>query len=257
MMWKVIGQSATGMAHKQIDKGCDDANMYKTIGKGPTKSILLAAVSDGAGSAMKSADGAQLAVATVISAAENMFEASDYEPLSESDLIALAEYVHEAIAELAQKDGYYGIEEYACTLLFAAITPNSAAYIQIGDGVIITSDGGDGYGYVWWPDNGEYLNTTSFITDLDYMANLRVKVVASDIKHISLLTDGLQQLTLNYEHKTVHKPFFDNLIQVLKQAQLPEHLEILNRKLNEYLQSDAINNRTDDDKTIILASRQL
>jgi hypothetical protein len=53
----------------------------------------------------------------------------------------------------------------------------------------------------------------------------------------------------------VHQPFFANLFPALRRAENEEHLSILNERLAAYLSGDAINGRTDDDKTLLLATR--
>jgi len=75
------------------------------------------------------------------------------------------------------------------------------------------------------------------------------------IKEIAIFTDGLQLLTLNNESLSVHQPFFQDLFKWLRMATQEEHLQVLGRKLGEYLNSEPINNRTDDDKTLFLATR--
>jgi len=55
--------------------------------------------------------------------------------------------------------------------------PSGGGALQIGDGVIVVSDGGDGWSWLFWPPPGEYVNTTRFLTDEDSMQVLEVRPV--------------------------------------------------------------------------------
>jgi hypothetical protein len=56
--------------------------------------------------------------------------------------------------------------EFACTLLGAVVGQDRAAFFQIGDGAIVVSNRAepDDYGWVFWPQHGEFANQTNFIT---------------------------------------------------------------------------------------------
>ena len=51
------------------------------------------------------------------------------------------------------------IKDYACTLLGVVAANDHALCFQIGDGCIVTGDGSR-YHTTFWPDQGEYANTT-------------------------------------------------------------------------------------------------
>jgi hypothetical protein len=69
-----------------------------------------------------------------------------------------------------------------------------------------------------------------------------------------VLTDGLQMLSLVYASKQVHDPFFEPMFTVLRSAE-SEALQQLDDQLHRFLDSPEVNNRTDDDKTLVLATR--
>ena len=69
---------------------------------------------------------------------------------------------------------------------------------------------------------------------------------------LALLTDGLQMLALRFADKSVHGPFFLPMFQALRAA---ESASALQTPLRDFLNSPAVNRRTDDDKTLILATR--
>jgi hypothetical protein len=135
------------------------------------------------------------------------------------------------------------------------IFPNKACFLQVGDGAIIRNDGTGHFTWLWWPQNGEYQNTTAFLIDDPNFANLKTRVIEERIDEVAVFSDGLQMLALNNETETVHQPFFKDLFKWLRLAKENEHIAILDKKLADYLAGDIINNRTDDDKTLLLATR--
>ena len=141
--------------------------------------------------------------------------------------------------------------QLACTLLAAIVGENWAAFAQIGDGVIVF-DGPEGYELAFWPDNGEYANTTRFLTEDDYRANLRIEIVERHVTELAVLTDGLQMLALDFGQAKVHDRFFAPLFRTLKNG--PDE-ETLRASLLEFMDSKRVNDRTDDDKTLLLATR--
>jgi hypothetical protein len=140
--------------------------------------------------------------------------------------------------------------ELACTLLAAVLDTECAVLSQIGDGAIIYRDGG-GYQIAFWPQSGEYANTTNFLTDGAFEDHVLVRLVAPGPDGIALLTDGLQPLALHYATQTAHAPFFDPMLDALRLEMDPDRLR---DPLNQFLASRAVCERTDDDKTLVLAA---
>ena len=252
MIWKAIGQSVIGSSHVQMSKICEDAIQYKVINPGTDYETLIGFVSDGAGSAKHAAEASLLAVQMGCSIAGSWVEKQ--QEIDETNFIFLAERIYDEFAQLAEI-AKVAINEYSCTLLGFVILPNQACFIQIGDGAII-KNGGDGYFTpVWWPHNGEYQNTTVFLIDDPNFRNLKIKILHEPVKEVAVFSDGLQMLALNNETETVHQPLFKDFFKVLRVADNQAHLNILSTKLNEYLSGSTINSRTDDDKTLLLATR--
>lgn len=143
------------------------------------------------------------------------------------------------------------VRDFACTLLTAVGSTDGAAFSQLGDGAIVTDDG-DGYQPIFWPQTGEYANTTNFLTGTGYEDEIVFRSVGHAVKDLALFTDGLQPLALHYASRTAHSPFFAPMFDSLRRTESFETLEV---QLNEFLCSGAVNERTDDDKTLVLASR--
>jgi hypothetical protein len=208
-------------------------------------STLFAACADGAGSAEFSHRGSKAAVECVMENAAPRESPPTREQIETWIDAARARVLATAAAYQTTP------RQLACTLLAAMIGENWAAFAQIGDGVIVF-DGPEGYELAFWPDNGEYANTTRFLTDDDYRANLRIEIIDRRLTELAVLTDGLQMLALDFGQAKVHDRFFAPLFRALKHG--PDE-ETLRAALLQFMGSKRVNDRTDDDKTLLLAIR--
>ena len=251
MMWKAIGKSVTGTSHMAAGRGCEDAlNLSLSTGENGEE-VLLCCISDGAGSAQYAAYASSHIARRCVELMEEMCMHGD---ISEAAIFNIAEVIFNELQNEAAHTGS-PLEEYAATILACAVTKSKSAFLQIGDGAIVRKGDGGNYQLAWWPHSGEYHNTTSFLVDDANMPNLKVLVTDDPVNEIAMLTDGLQMLALSTETRAAHAPFFEGLFAPLRHATDQRKLETLNEKLGEWLNSPAINNRTDDDKTLFLATR--
>lgn len=241
-MWKLVYGSVKGTSHVHSGQPCQDFCAGSVAG-----STLVAACADGAGSAALSHLGSKAAVERFMENAASLESVPTREQI-ESWVDAARACVLEAAAANDTTP-----RQLACTLLAAIVGENWAVFAQIGDGVIVF-DGPEGYELAFWPDNGEYANTTRFLTDDDYLANLRIEIVERQVTELALLTDGLQMLALDFGRTRVHDRFFAPLFRTVKNG-LDE--EMLRTSLLEFMDSKRVNDRTDDDKTLILATRSV
>ena len=81
---------------------------------------------------------------------------------------------------------------------------------------------------------------------------------ARRIEEIAIFTDGLENLVLQKAGKAVHAPFFDSMFPAgaaldRRRASMPELVAGARRCT---CRAPPVNDRTDDDKTLILASRR-
>lgn len=157
---------------------------------------FLAVIADGAGSAAMGEFGAEIAVNTVVAQLRRALEEgrSDFGALlREAAVQARKSVVSEAIKQ--------GLEprSFASTLLVIMLVPEGGAALQIGDGVMVVSDGGNGWSWVFWPQRGEYANTTYFLTDDDAIERVQVETFSAAISDVALMSDGLEPLALHLQ----------------------------------------------------------
>lgn len=213
--------------------------------------MLVCCASDGAGSAKQAAYASTYIAKRGVELLSNMCLEGN---ISEAALYGIAETIYCELKNEANQSGE-PIEEYAATMLACVLTPDRSAFMQIGDGAIVRKSEAGTYQVVWWPHSGEYHNTTAFLIDDENMANLHVMVSGESTHEVSILTDGLQMLALSTDTRNAHAPFFEALFVPLRQANDEHKLSILGLKLGVWLNSESINSRTDDDKTLFLATR--
>ncbi|NIE63179.1 protein phosphatase 2C domain-containing protein [Burkholderia sp. Ax-1719] len=252
MSWAVIGSSVVGSSHSQSASLCQDSCFYHVTSDVDGNRYLIALAADGAGSAKYGEIGSEIACEaggrTLLAAVEQSGE----EALSASLASSVLDAVQDGI-EKAARAHEVPTRELACTLLGAVIGPTKATYFQVGDGAIVVRHDG-ALAPVFWPESGEYANMTYFVTDTSAAEHLRCATQdATD--EVALFTDGLQRLALVFATETAHEPFFEPMFKVLR-ASSDEQTDELCSALERFLGSDAINERTDDDKTLILATRK-
>lgn len=247
-MWKIIRASVVGTSHVDSNLPCQD-DCYADV----ILDYLVCLVSDGAGSAKEGGKGAELACITARSSIEATLGNLSSSSLDETHVKEWIKDIRRAIDETADANALTA-RDYACTLLGAVVSPNKAVFFQIGDGAIVASSG-YAQGVVFWPDSGLYANMTNFVTEEDALAHLHISVTSARIDEMALFSDGLQRLALSFEQRTPHIPFFEPMLNVLRR-QKPVECEALDEQLDRFLNSSQINGRTDDDKTLVLATRR-
>ncbi len=72
---------------------------------------------------------------------------------------------------------------------------------------------------------------------------------------VAVFTDGIESLVLHYATQSVHAPFFDQIFQPVRSLSEGGFNPVMSERLDAYLSSALICDRTDDDKTLLLASR--
>jgi hypothetical protein len=250
-MWNHVHASAIGTSHAKTGKPCQDASRVALAGtaNGP---VLVLVCSDGAGSASLSEIGSHLACEEFVRGATEWLALGAgpealTEPVAQEMCVRIREALHERASQFAVTP-----RDLACTLIAAIVSETSAAFVQVGDGGIVIREHTATLRPVFWPASGEYINTTFFLTDPNLPDRVQFASLSANVRDIALFTDGLQMLCLRYADRVAHEPFFRPLFHSLRSS--AEGLE-LTAQLETFLNSGPINSRTDDDKTLILATR--
>lgn len=159
--------------------------------------------------------------------------------------------VKKVIAELgkqAAKEDYY-VNDLACTLLVFVATPEWVAAMQIGDGFIVMRSQESEYKLLFHPDKGEFVNETTFITSTNALKEMQVKVITEKQEFICASTDGLEKVAIRLSDWEPFSPFFKPLEEYLHELVSEEEED---KYLMEFLNSERLNSRIDDDKTLLL-----
>lgn len=249
-MWRHIAQSLQGPSHVGEGTPCQDTHLVRVFKEGAA-AALVACVADGAGSAKFGDAGSTIACEAIVENANSFLELNGrLDGLQSEDVLRWCEDARRRIeVEAAKRECER--REFATTLCAAIIAPTRSFFFQIGDGAMILGNNGI-YGVVFWPQSGEYANSTNFLTADDFKQQLEFYSTTSPFTDLALFTDGLERLALRFDGQTAHVPFFDPLFRVLRST---DDVAGLNDGLRKFLASDPVQSRSDDDKTLILATR--
>jgi hypothetical protein len=249
--------SAVGTSHIASGLPCQDSHFHLTLNDAAGHPVTILVVSDGAGSASEAAIGSTLASETFAKLVAGYISSGGLVDNISRDLVSrwLAGVVYRL--SLKSWDEDKDTRDYACTLLAVICGERATVFLQIGDGAIVISDGWTtAWRHVFWPQHGEFANTTNFITSEDALEVMEFHKTTEPLAELALFTDGLENLVLHKANRTVHAPFFDSMFPSVRGSRAIGEDAELSRALAQYLSTPKINERTNDDKTLILATRR-
>ncbi|AVH72499.1 PP2C family serine/threonine-protein phosphatase [Nostoc sp. 'Lobaria pulmonaria (5183) cyanobiont'] len=248
--WKAVAGYEIGTSHQKQGIVCQDYGKYCIF-----DDVIVGAVADGAGSAKHSDVGSRLAVETVLKYFSDINEFPHKQAFSqpldkEEAQKVFAKIVNQVITELHKQadDEDYSINDLACTLLVFLATPDWVAAMQIGDGFIVVRSQDSEYQLLFQPDKGEFANETTFITSTNALKEMQVEVIPEKQEFICASTDGLEKVAIRLSDWQPFSPFFKPLEEYLHESVNPKE----DKYLTEFLNSERLNSRTDDDKTLLL-----
>jgi hypothetical protein len=250
-MWRFAAGRATGSSHDKLGKPCQDRFACAALEQ---EDALIAVVADGAGTAEQSHVGAELVVTTVSDMLQLGVRAGrrDYRDL----LREAATCARQRLVETAA-DRQLTARDLASTLLAAIVTPFGGAALQIGDGVMVIGNATPDWRWLIWPQNGEYQNSTYFISDENALTQAAVVDISDDTQDIALMTDGMEPLALHFATRSAHAPFFRSAFAPLYASGGTGEAPELSQAVVQLLGSATVRARTDDDTTLVLATRRL
>jgi len=246
--WRVVGAAAAGTSHERLDLPCQDALAYQA-----GEHSLLVALSDGAGTAERSQYGAQTAVRAALDSLTAALDASlPAEQAGWQDTLCAAftaaRSALESLAEIEEQP----LRAYAATLILAVATADRLAVAQLGDGAVVAGESPDKLFLVNRAQRGEYANETYFLTQEDALEQVQVSVYEKSVNLLAVMSDGLTRLAMQLPAQEPYLPFFQPLLAFAAHADEEEQAA---GHLVEFLTSERVCDRTDDDKSLVLAVR--
>lgn len=240
MAWRLLAGRAQGTSHLLDNTPCEDYFCTEV-----DDGALSVFVADGAGSAQCGGEGAKIACETALAFAKTQSAAAEH--FARDCVIAIQQAI---LSRCENSKENYTPRDFACTFLALLTNQEKTLCFQVGDGAIIV-DTGEGLAVAIAPMQGEYANMTHFVSDDDALEHLVVETLEARPEKIALMTDGLQRLALNLSSNTPHQPFFKPFFDALLNTPCDQD-EDLQTALEQFLNSELVNVRTDDDKTLVL-----
>src|SRR5262249_32803376 len=165
--WMWAGARVIGTAHLANGTACQDALAASVLRPPSGVEVLVASLADGAGSAERADAGARLATSVSVEVVAEALADGACPRENASMLLRVAtEQARLAVAALAGHEERE-IGDFASTLMVALLHAEGGAVGQIGDGAIVARNDAGAWQPILWPDHGEYVNTTRFLTDVD------------------------------------------------------------------------------------------
>lgn len=246
--WYCVGASVRGTSHDEVGLPCQDAHRFYQLPNGH----LIIAVADGVGSALRSDEGAKIACDVAVDHVSLYLKDTCSLPDDEIEEILRSAYqsAFNSIQQKAEKERVH-IHKYATTLTIAVITNELVVGAMVGDGMMVVEDMQGEFSCFFSLPKREYANQVVSITSDQGPKELQIVSRNAPAKTVSLLTDGLLRLSCDLRKNVPHAPFFQKMTSLLyavpEQSQASNELQVL-------LNHPSINERTDDDKTLVVAA---
>lgn len=268
--WRWAAASSIGTSHLQSSTECQDAfavarldyNSRLKASSVFAKECVGAIVSDGAGSAKYGLIGAQTACLMLLN-----FMSSDVDKWMTREGLHVASRriprmyriekwisdTRKTIGKIANRNQSTS-REFASTVAGIAVTPDGFAAWQIGDCTIVGRRN-NRWEILCWPEEGEFASATYFLTD-EPKAKIKCINGSNEYDAFALFSDGIKNLALDLKSKSAHYRFFSPIFRQVDCCRQSGKLLELSKRLEGFLKSRRVCERTDDDKTLVLLSRR-
>ena len=153
---------------------------------------------------------------------------------------------------LMEQAGDRDLRDLATTLTCVVATPSRLVVAQLGDGVVVARSTAEALFVAGKPQRGEYVNSTYFLTGDRAMKQVEIQFY-EPVQALVAITDGLLNLAVENPGCVPYAPFFDPLISFVEREGTGEETD---KKLANFLRSEQVCERTDDDKTLVVAVRR-
>jgi len=239
--WAYASASRRGSVHGAGEDGQDRFAVMVSGRK------LVAAVSDGAGSASHGALGADTAARAFLEGVDVLGPRTV--SAGRSKVEAFVQNVRDAVEQAALREGV-PLQSCHCTLVGVVASPSGCLVVQIGDGAAVV-EVDEGYTVPVAPLKSEHVNETVFLTSPDAVSKMKVARTRARISSVTLLTDGLQDCVVSRTDDRPHAPFFRSVTDRLSSLRGRDQEASL--WLESVLASNPVVSRTDDDTCLVVA----
>ena len=212
-----------GTSHARTGRPNEDSVCIKAL---PDGRGIVTAASDGAGSAPRAKEGSQLAAHYSVQRAVQAIteEGADLAFAVKTGLMA----AREALKRRSELIPGAELEDYHCTLILIAWVDDQVAAAQVGDGAAIAVNEEGDCRLLTVPQQGEYANTTYFLTgsyvpQMMRAENRGITAQTEGITSVALFTDGIQKHAINFREKKADAGFIPRAVEVLIEAEMYDH----------------------------------
>jgi hypothetical protein len=223
---------------------------------GRNESVLVAVCSDGAGSARLSSIGSRIIVRSFCRNVRNYLQSGG--TLADVSREIASDWLDDMRARIESASRVAGLtpREFAATLVGCIVSDEGAKVLHVGDGAAVyRATNSEEWAVASWPSHGEYASTTYFVTD-DPEPSFQLNEIDGSVSELAVFTDGIEHLVLNFSTHSAFPPFFNQMFSGFKSEGIGKNRN-LSRHLGNYLSGSSVCDRTDDDKTLLLARRIL
>ena len=251
--WIRASATCIGSSHIKSDTECQDFHRTFEV-VADDRQFLVLIGSDGAGSYDYGKIGAVLVCEILGSLARTYL--NEYRKLPEEHVIASwFQYLQLVLINVSENMASE-IRQFSATALLAIYSDNILITAHVGDGAIVIRTSDDEWQTISKPENGEYASTTYFVTDTKNL-RLRIRETCCQLSGISLFTDGIESLVLDSASMIPHAGFLEPFYSSLSKGALKNGRDCkFSNQLKGFLLSERINDRTDDDKTFVIAVKR-
>lgn len=251
--WGWVGACSTGSSHSKSGTECQDYAACIELRFENNRALLLV-VSDGAGSAEFASTGSCIVVHSYVRCViEHLRAGRALEAITEELVREWLDNIRDRIFRAADQKGKKP-RDLAATLVGAIVSADRAIICHIGDGACVLRRPESHHWEVpSWPLHGEYASSTYFVTD-DPQPNLQFFEANGEFSDVAVFSDGLERLALDFKNKTAFDQFFDPMFAPLANIAVGRN-RALSKSLRTFLDSPRVIERTDDDKSLVMARR--
>jgi hypothetical protein len=249
--WHIRGVSLQGYHHLANGIECQDA--YRSVFVRSAGAWVLA-VSDGAGSRSRAAEGSALAAGLATSVFGLLLrkegvpaDAGAWQRMMSDGYLSVLTRFGRAVAQLGDEPG-----EFAATLSTVIVAPPWVGVVSVGDGCLIIQSGAGGLHLISLGEReSEYSNETDFLTSFDPLNRAVVRCIYEPaLTALFLSTDGLTPVATMHDPGGWDRPnptFIDPLLESVISPEF-DLTEIV-----KFLLHERIGATSGDDKTMVVA----